>query len=87
MLVLICCAQPAAKSDKAKLISRMARMGQPMLPVITSHRSPATEAEVVVVVVVVAVAAAAAAAVVIVVVIIVVIVGLVIIALASAAAG
>ena len=41
---LICCVfvQPAAKSDKAKLISRMAKMGQPMLPVM--NQSPADAA-------------------------------------------
>jgi len=32
------------KSDKAKLISRMAKMGQPMLPVMTSPPATAHEA-------------------------------------------
>ena len=32
--------QPAGKTDKAKLISRMAKMGQPMLPMTGAARSP-----------------------------------------------
>jgi len=34
------------KSDKAKLISRMAKMGQPMLPVVNQSPTDSPEAEV-----------------------------------------